>query len=276
MSIASEIERIKANIANAYAVCEGKGATMPAILNSANLAECINSITGEITAGYIEDGLAIHFSGEDGYAIETVDDVTTYAWVDRVSGYKFSIDSKSSVPTYDNENKLYKQTGAGIMIGNFKIPGNANYTFEAVFRDIKNSSNPTHNDYNAIVGGDMNNWEVTTSSIAMGKNKTDNAIWCALYGISRINIANDEFEDNGLTTFTIVPSVGIFRDGIKISDCGVPNAERGISLFGHTSGPYTYYTRSTGKIHSVRMYNRQLTAEEVLHNYETDIAIYGA
>lgn len=46
MSIVSEIERIKSNIANAYTACEEKGATMPSVLNSANLFDCIASITG--------------------------------------------------------------------------------------------------------------------------------------------------------------------------------------------------------------------------------------
>lgn len=44
MSIASEINRIKSNIANAYTNCNLKGATMPDAQNSANLAETINSI----------------------------------------------------------------------------------------------------------------------------------------------------------------------------------------------------------------------------------------
>lgn len=44
MSIANEIERIKRNIANAYESCLSKGATMPDIQNSENLAETILSI----------------------------------------------------------------------------------------------------------------------------------------------------------------------------------------------------------------------------------------
>ena len=46
MTIASEIQRIKTNIANAYTACDNKGATMPTTQNSANLANCINSIQG--------------------------------------------------------------------------------------------------------------------------------------------------------------------------------------------------------------------------------------
>lgn len=46
MSIASEINRIKTNISNAYDKCEAKGATIPTDKNSANLATTIDSITG--------------------------------------------------------------------------------------------------------------------------------------------------------------------------------------------------------------------------------------
>lgn len=45
-TIASEIQRIKTNIANTYTVLEEKGATLPETLNSANLATCANSISG--------------------------------------------------------------------------------------------------------------------------------------------------------------------------------------------------------------------------------------
>ena len=46
MTLVSEALRIKSNIANAYASAEGKGATLPDVQNSDNLAECIDSITG--------------------------------------------------------------------------------------------------------------------------------------------------------------------------------------------------------------------------------------
>lgn len=45
MSIASEITRIKTNIENAYTKAEEKGATMPEVRNSNNLASCVESIT---------------------------------------------------------------------------------------------------------------------------------------------------------------------------------------------------------------------------------------
>lgn len=54
MSIASEIQRIKNNIANAYSVCGDKGANLPQNRNSANLANCINSISAASSGSNID------------------------------------------------------------------------------------------------------------------------------------------------------------------------------------------------------------------------------
>lgn len=57
MSIASQITRINNNIANAYSACNAKGATMPPAQNSANLANCISSISGGGGGGSVTDYL---------------------------------------------------------------------------------------------------------------------------------------------------------------------------------------------------------------------------
>ena len=49
MTIQSEIQRIKNNIADAYSTCERKGATLPSNQNSANLSATISSISGDGT-----------------------------------------------------------------------------------------------------------------------------------------------------------------------------------------------------------------------------------
>lgn len=49
MTIASEITRIKTNIAGAYTALEEKGAALPETQNSENLADAINSVP--ITSG---------------------------------------------------------------------------------------------------------------------------------------------------------------------------------------------------------------------------------
>ena len=45
MSVADQINRIKTNIANTYTAAQAKGATMPEVKNSENLASCVDSIT---------------------------------------------------------------------------------------------------------------------------------------------------------------------------------------------------------------------------------------
>ena len=51
MTVASEITRIKTNIENAYNSASEKGATLPDVQNSDNLATCISSITGGGSGG---------------------------------------------------------------------------------------------------------------------------------------------------------------------------------------------------------------------------------
>lgn len=78
MTIASEITRINTNIANAYTACDGKGATMPATQNSANLATCIGSIQTGSTPTLITKNITANGTynassdNADGYSSVTV------------------------------------------------------------------------------------------------------------------------------------------------------------------------------------------------------------
>lgn len=58
MSVQSEIDRIKSNVASAYSVTNDKGGTMPQIQNSENLAATIDSIpTGSVNNESIPRGV---------------------------------------------------------------------------------------------------------------------------------------------------------------------------------------------------------------------------
>ena len=83
MSIASQITRINNNIANAYTACSAKGATMPPAQNSANLANCISSISSGGGGGSVTDYLkqslismntsvVIEYDPEMGYDTQTL------------------------------------------------------------------------------------------------------------------------------------------------------------------------------------------------------------
>ena len=232
----------------------------------------INMWTLGAQEGYITNGLVAHFSGEDGY----VDG----AWVDRISGYKFTPISTSTAPVYDEYLKLYEATTFGGMKSDFKTPASSEYSFEITVRDFKNiTSNSMTNNYATLMGGEIDQYTLTTDSlrlyrVATGASSEPNKL-VAVKGGSSIHVMDrSEFEDNGLDTFTFIPEVGIFRNGLKIADLGGSSVARGIGLFTEYSGLYTSYFRGKGKIHSVRMYNRQLTPEEVAQNYEMDKEIY--
>ena len=85
MSIASEIQRIKNNIAGAYTACEEKGGTLPTKQNSENLASCIQGIPAAsepvitsltVTPNVIDQTITVP-SGTDGFNPINVSAVTS-------------------------------------------------------------------------------------------------------------------------------------------------------------------------------------------------------
>lgn len=88
MSISSEINRIKTNIANAYTQANEKGATLPEQQNSANLASTISSISGGGGLN-IQHGIIPKAVDEDGY----VKDIEIEG-IETVEQYKFYNDTK--------------------------------------------------------------------------------------------------------------------------------------------------------------------------------------
>lgn len=67
MSIQSQIERINANISDTYTALEGKGATMPSVRNTDNLASTVLSVK---SGGFDETDL-------DNYQFITTADIDT-------------------------------------------------------------------------------------------------------------------------------------------------------------------------------------------------------
>lgn len=90
MTIASEITRIKNNIANTYTALSDKGATMPATQNSANLANTVASIP----AGGGDTVTAVNYTGS---AITAGDKV----WLNKKANMSASAVAVSTSSSYD-------------------------------------------------------------------------------------------------------------------------------------------------------------------------------
>ena len=81
MSVADQINRIKTNIANTYTAAQAKGATMPEVKNSENLASCVDSITTGGGGGSTQFGLTAEqmlgtLDGEGNLTLPTLPSIT--------------------------------------------------------------------------------------------------------------------------------------------------------------------------------------------------------
>lgn len=226
-----------------------------------------NKSTPTPTIEYITDGLVADFRGEDDY----VDG----AWVDRVSGYKFTPVSSSTAPVHDATNKLYQATSFGGMRANFMT--GTTFTLEFVFRDVKNMTKASANNYSTLVGSNMSGWNIN-NGVAINKtadNSKLNVQFLKGTTSTYYSIPFTEFIDGKLDTIAIIPGVGFFKNGVLLKSVGTSLNSGNIGLFTHYDQTYASSYKSKGKIHAVRKYTRALTAEEVLQNYQTDLLIYG-
>ena len=80
MSVADQINRIKTNIANTYTAAQAKGATMPDVKNSENLASCVDSITtgggGDTQFGLTAEQMLGTLDGEGNLTLSMLPSVT--------------------------------------------------------------------------------------------------------------------------------------------------------------------------------------------------------
>lgn len=98
MTIASEITRIKTNIENAYTALENKGATLPDVKNSANLADTISNMS-------VSDS-----SSSEVYTLREVADDGTIQYV--TDSFTFSLPSNvTAIADYCFCGALYGCTG---------------------------------------------------------------------------------------------------------------------------------------------------------------------
>lgn len=108
MTIASEITRIKTAIADAYAACQDMGATMPAVLNSDNLEQCIASISGGQPAGQGR------FVAASKNKIAYSDDGINWNEIENTSGYNKIFYGDNKFITTANGSHIFKSSTDGI------------------------------------------------------------------------------------------------------------------------------------------------------------------
>lgn len=218
---------------------------------------------------YITDGLVADFRGEDNY----VDG----SWVDRVSGYKFTPVSTSTAPVHDSTNKLYQATSFGGMKSDFTT--GTTFTLEFTFRDVKNMVKASSTNYATLVAGNMSGYDQKNGVYIVKKQSTEELSIFTKNGTTTSSSAIyslGNLPDNSLDTITFSIGVGIFHNGVKLSDCSKTITSGNIGLFTFYDQTNASSYKAKGKIHAVRKYNRALTAEEVLQNYNADVSIYGA
>lgn len=279
MSIATEIERIKTNIANAYTACEGKGATLPTTLNSENLSNCISSITGGGGAtGYIPYGLTAGYSAyscEGGTVWEDfsgngrnmtmynnpVFDSENSAWnLDGVNQYgavnftappnDFTLEVYGSVPDLSSKSGLASMFG--INWNNY-----AGYGLLVTFDNNPNRSTV----YIAYSTGGGQTKQIKPSSILEANKKTK--------GIIRRNAST------GLITLTLINTNGREEVNANFTTNRItPNTQKfSIGTINLRPDETNLFTK--GSYHAVRLYDRCLTDEEIEQNHNEDVRLYG-
>lgn len=137
MTIASEITRIKTNIENAYTKAEEKGATMPELLNSENLAGCIESVPKGSEGG----GGGNEYDAPDGYYHATYYDIDgTILYRDVVKAETNYTISEKYVGKYDPENLKFSGWFSQIVDNNinfYSTPMLQNLHYRALYMPIE-------------------------------------------------------------------------------------------------------------------------------------------
>ena len=107
MTIASEIQRIKNNIADAYSACEDKGATLPANQNSDNLSSTINNLQmGESSRygltldnlwGKVDSNGNLLFPESGDFVASGIVRVDDYILANKFGGYAYAVTKRRGI-----------------------------------------------------------------------------------------------------------------------------------------------------------------------------------
>lgn len=268
MSIATEVERIKTNIANAYTACEEKGATMPSVRNSDSLANCISSVTGggvDIDNGYVTNGLLLHLSG--------LRKPISNVWIDDLRE-KTAILYNS--PTYDADNKNYLFNGVNQYCISDVQGATKEFTIE-VYAKRLSGSDRLDVGFGTNHGVDVGYGVCNNSGYSYCWLKAPSSNTITLPTADRIPLINDRkfytrmSRESGTVYYNLKDIERNVAKNFNATSADIVVSDLVIARSGSTAGE----GYSKCEIYAVRIYNRKLTDEEIQQNYEQDVLNFG-
>lgn len=205
-------------------------------------------------------------------------------WIDKTGTYKFTPIRASVVPAYDKERKLLDFNAYGGMKSNLTLPATSDtpYTLELVMRDMNESSSAGGN-WGKILGPEMSGWYNKSNTYAINGTWNHTGLpagqqntYCIDYyvGSKQTTYRSTTERQAGLTTITVIPTQGLWVNGIKENEFNLSCTATLIALASGI-GSNASYSATQFKVHAVRYYPTVLTDEEIMKNYKADIKTYG-
>ena len=228
------------------------------------------------TAAYVKGAGAI-WVGENGLNENN-------QWVDIINKHTFTPISSTIVPVYNSELKLLDFNQYGGMKSSFSLPATSEtpYTIELVLRDMDLSSSMGDN-WGKLLGPEMSEWYNKARTFAITGYWNNTKLpeeYRNSYSLDYYNanyqptaVRSSISRQPGVTTITAIPTKGLWVNGQKGDEC---NLDCDTTQFGLASaiGGKSSYSNTKIKVHSVRYYPFELTSDEIINNYNVDIAKY--
>lgn len=233
----------------------GRGAiTLVATYSTYTFTKVIQSTND----GYIKSGLVLYLDGAD---------CNGTAWVDRISGRVFTLHNASvdggigvkfNTTAYSTAGASYASCSSVPSI----TPTAGTIEICAYRRAIRNSSEQENVCYNGTANRISYVVVANGTYVSTSNNTSNNA--------PRANIS-------GRTLEKFTHSINSLRhyyngaQGTLGANIAIPRYGSGIFIGCRTDGHYAFQ----GTVYQLRIYNRKLTAEEMLHNQQIDADKYG-